>query len=149
LPGRHGFEGQRLMKTKGAFCFSLCLALVAFTPGCSVDENHASVTGTVTLDGQPLKSGTIRFDSTDGRAAAADASITDGRFTAKMPPGDKRVSITAPKVVGKRKMYDTPDSPTVDTIEELLPARYNSQSTLTLTVAPGGQQPTFELKSGK
>jgi len=137
------------MKTKGAFCFSLCMALIGFALGCSADAKHGIVTGTVTLDGQPLKSGTIRFDSTDGQAAAADASIADGRFSAKVPPGDKRVSITAPKVVGKKKMYDTPNSPLIDVTEESLPAQYNAQTTLTITVEPGNQQPTFELKSGK
>jgi len=102
-----------------------------------------------TLDGQPLKSGTIRFDSTDGRAAAADASIIDGKYSAKIVPGDKRVSITSPKVVGKKKMYDAPDSPVYDVTEELLPARYNGQSTLTMTVKAGVQEQPFELKSGK
>ena len=135
------------MKATGAFYFTLCWALIGFSFGCSGDAKHGTVSGTVTLDGQPLKSGTIRFDSVDGRAAAADASVTDGKYTAKMPPGDKRVSITSPKVVGTKKMYDTPDSPVVDVTEELLPKRYNGQSELTLTVKLGDQDAPFDLKS--
>ena len=111
---------------------------------------HGTVEGRVTLDGQPLKTGIIRFVPADGQTASADAQITDGKFTAKVPVGEKKVSISAPKVVGQRKMYNTPESPTIDTIEELLPAQYNAQSTLTLTVTSGSQQPpTFDLKSGK
>jgi hypothetical protein len=137
------------MKTTGAFYISLCWAVIGLTLGCSADAKHGTVSGTVTLDGQPLKSGTIRFDSADGQAAAADASIIDGKFTAKAPPGGKRVSITSPKVVGKKKMYDTPDSPVYDVTEELLPAQYNSASKLTLDVKPGNQTQDYELKSGK
>jgi hypothetical protein len=138
------------MKTTGACCFSLCWALIGVSMGCSADAKHAAVTGTVTLDGQPLKSGTIRFDAADGRTAATDATITEGKFSANIPPGDKRVSITSLKVVGKKKMYDTPDSPVYDVTEELLPARYNAQSELKATVALGDQElPAFNLTSGK
>jgi hypothetical protein len=137
------------MKTTGAFYLTLCLLLICFSLGCSADVKHGMLSGTVTLDGQPLKSGTIRFDSTNGKAHAADASITDGKYSAKIEPGDKRVSITSPKVIGKRKMYDTPDSPIVDVTEELLPKRYNAQSELTLKVEAGPQSKDFALQSGK
>ena len=53
------------------------------------------------------------------------------------------------KVVGKRKMYETPDSPTVDVVEELLPERYNAQSELSITVKAGSQEAEFPLESGK
>jgi hypothetical protein len=137
------------MKTTGVFFFALCSALIGFSLGCSDDVKHGAVSGTVTLDGQPLKTGTIRFDAVDSRTPAADASIIDGKFTAKVPPGDKRVSITSLKVVGKKKMYDTPDSPVVDLTEEALPKRYNANSKLTLTVKAGKQEsePAFNLKS--
>jgi hypothetical protein len=117
--------------------------------GCSADTKQGSVSGTVTLDGQPLKSGNIRFVPADGQTATADAAITDGQFTATMPPGEKKVSISAPKVTGKKRVYETPDSPMIDIVEELLPAEYNVRSTLTLNVAPGDQSKDFELKSAK
>lgn len=117
--------------------------------GCSRDSKHGTVTGTVTLDGQPLTQGLIRFVPADGRTASADTAIENGSYSAQVPVGDKQIWISASKVVGKRKMYDTPDSPTVDVTQELLPARYNAQTTLTLKVEPGKQQKTFELTSGK
>jgi hypothetical protein len=127
---------------------AVCLAL-AVTAGCSPDSGKAAVTGTVTLDGQPLKSGLIRFIPADGRTPTAEATITDGEFTAQVPLGEKRVSISAPKLVGKRKAYETPDSPTVDIVEELLPARYNVTSELTLRVTGGRQKADFMLESAK
>jgi hypothetical protein len=125
--------------------YFLVLGLIS---GCSADAKHGAVTGTVSFDGQPLKSGNIRFDPADGRTATADAMITDGKFNATVPPGEKRVSITAPKVLGKKKVYETPDSPTVDLTEEMLPKRYNAQSELKATVKLGNQElPAFDLKS--
>jgi hypothetical protein len=120
---------------------------VLLVAGCSAPTDKGAVQGTVTLDGAPLKAGIIRFVPTDGRTPTADAAIADGKFTASVPLGEKRVSISAPKVVGKRKMYETPDSPTVDIVGELLPARYNVNSELTWTVEPGSQDAPFELKS--
>jgi hypothetical protein len=135
------------MKPIRVLLFCLCALLAGQMSGCSKPPTQGAVTGSVTLDGQPLKSGTIRFDAVDNRAPAADASIIDGKYTAIVPPGDKRVTITSPKVVGKRKMYDTADSPTIDVTEELLPKRYNSQTELTLTVKAGDQEHPFDLTS--
>jgi hypothetical protein len=127
---------------------AVCLVF-AGTAGCSPDSGKGTVTGTVTLDGQPLKSGLIRFIPADGRTPTAEATITDGEFSAQVPLGEKRISISAPKVVGKRKAYETPDSPTVDIVEELLPARYNVASELTLNVKGGRQDAEFKLERGK
>jgi len=104
------------------------------------------VSGEVTLDGKPLKEGVIRFVPEDGKSPTADAPVADGKFQATVPAGKKRVEISAPKVVGKRKMYDTPDSPVVDEVAELIPAKYNVRSELTLTVGRGAQKEKFELK---
>ena len=56
-----------------------------------------------TLDGQPLKSGTIRFDAADGRTAAADATIADGKFSAQVPPGAHGVATRLMPTPGTRK----------------------------------------------
>ena len=128
------------------FVVMCCSALA----GCSGKSlKTGTVTGDVSLDGQPLKSGVIHFVSSDGKVATTDAMIADGKYTVEMPPGDKRISISAPKVVGRRKAYDTPDSPTLDVVQELLPAKYNAKTELTLTVTTGSQQNNYDLKSGK
>jgi hypothetical protein len=129
-----------------ALLVATCAVVIA---GCGKKTNRGTVTGDVTLDGQPLKSGVIHFESADGKAATADAAIVDGKYNVEMPPGDKRIAISAPKVTGKRKAYDLPDSPMLDIIQELLPARYNAQSELTLKVEAGPQSKDFALQSGK
>jgi hypothetical protein len=107
------------------------------------------VSGEVTLDGQPLKQGLIKFDPVDGKTPTADAKVIDGKYTAeKVPVGDKIVRISASKVVGKHKMYEkAPDSPWVEDTEEVLPPRYNVQSDLKMTIGTGSQEKNFPLTS--
>jgi len=125
-------------------CLAICFAAAS---GCSTDTKNGTVAGNVTLDGQPLQTGLIRYVPADGQTASGDAQITNGKYSTTTPIGEKRVSISSPKVVGKKKMYETADSPVVDIIQELLPPKYNAQSTLTLTVKPGKQEQPYDLTS--
>jgi len=120
---------------------------VAALVGCSSKQSGGTVKGTVSLDGQPLAAGQILFVAVDQGSPSAEAAITAGQFEALVPPGEKRVEIRAPKVTGKKKMYDTPDSPTVDTVVELLPAKYNVNSELKMTVDGSVQEQKFDLQS--
>jgi hypothetical protein len=131
-------------------CVSLCILLCSvLLAGCAKKSNRSTVTGNVMLDGQPLKTGIIRFVPADGQTSTADGRIDDGKFSVNVPPGDKRVSISSQKVIGKRKAQDMPESPMIDIVEEILPAKYNVQSDLTLKVDAGSQEKNFDLKSGK
>jgi len=125
----------------------LALLLSMLALGCSSGQGKSTVKGSVTLDGTPVAEGIISFVATDGGVPTAEAKVTSGQYEAAVPPGDKRVEIRAAKVVGKQKMYDTADSPSVDIIEELLPRRYNVDSELKLTVGEGEQVRDFELAS--
>jgi hypothetical protein len=125
------------------------MLVVATLAGCNSDTTHGVVEGTVTVDGAPLKEGLIRFTPKGGDTATADATIADGVFTVRVPIGEKQVSVNSPKVVGQRKAYETADSPMVDVIEEAIPARYNSNTELTMNVKPGKQPAKFELQTEK
>jgi hypothetical protein len=126
------------------FASALLFLLLA---GCSGGNPLGTVTGQVKLDGQPLRTGLIRFVPVDGKGQTADTGITEGKYTATVPVGEVVVEITAPLVVGKQKMYATADSPVVETVAELLPARYNVRSELRLTVQKGSQEKHFEMRS--
>jgi hypothetical protein len=122
-------------------------AAAVLAAGCGGGSTGA-VSGEVTLDGQPLKDGFIRFVPADGKAAAVDGPIADGKFrVAAVPVGEVKVEVTAQKVVGKHKVYDAPDSPTVDITEQYIPQRYNAQTELKMTVQAGPQEKKFELTS--
>jgi hypothetical protein len=123
----------------------IALVVAPSVLGCSSEPSQSTVKGTVTLNGQPLANGLINFVAVNADAQTAEATITAGQYEAIVPPGEKRVEIRAPKITGKQKMYDTPDSPTVDVVTELLPPQYNVDSTLTMSVVDGEQEKSFEL----
>jgi hypothetical protein len=124
----------------------LLLTLVALA-GCGDNSGLVEVKGTVTLDGAPLEKGAISFSPVDGKTKTAGANIEAGNYSARVPPGTMKVSISAGKVVGKKPLYDRPGSRERDVIEEMVPARYNEETELRLEVKPGGVQKNWDLKS--
>jgi hypothetical protein len=114
--------------------------------GCG-GASTGTVSGEVTLDDHPLKEGRIRFVPADGKTEGLDGPITDGKFSVSgVPVGDVKVEVTSFKVTGTRKVYDTPDSPTVDVGKQIIPPRYNTQTELKMTVQGGSQEKKFALK---
>jgi hypothetical protein len=126
---------------------TLLLSAVLVVTGCGGKAGKGTVTGRVTLDGNPVEKGTIQFFPADGKGQTAHAPIQGGHFTAEVPVGVKRVEINAPKVVGRRKAYDTPDSPLVDEYGETIPVKYNARSELRTEVKPGRNEADFPLRS--
>ena len=126
--------------------FALAAAVLVLASGCS-DSNEATVSGAITVDGTPPKEGSIGFIPADGQSRTAGGQIADGKYEARVPIGKMLVQVRVPKVVGQRKLYNTPDSPTQPILEEVLPAKYNSQTELELTVKPGENQQDYQLKS--
>jgi hypothetical protein len=127
------------------------LALLAFAlfvlVGC-FGKRTAQVTGTVLVDGQPLEKGSISFIPADGKGSTAGGDIKDGKYSvAQVSPGTMKVQIRYPRVSGKKKLYDTPDSPTRDTFTEVLPKKYNDQTELQFDVQPGKNEKDWNLST--
>jgi hypothetical protein len=114
--------------------------------GCS-DSNLGVVTGTVKVDGEPAKNGSIAFFPVDGKSSTAGAPIVDGKYTAEVPTGETKIEIRVSKVVGQKRLYETPDSPIQPILAEVLPPRYNNESELSMDVQPGENVKHFDLKS--
>lgn len=126
--------------------------LVTLAAGCGgVEERDdvqlVPVTGLVTLNGQPLKDGTISFVAVNGPNNAT-GQITEGEYTLGtfaskdgVPPGEYRVSVTAwkePPQMGKEAIPAVP--------QKYLDA---TRSGLTATVTDEPEQTIdFELKTG-
>jgi hypothetical protein len=125
----------------------LILWLAIAPAGCTRGPAMGTVNGEVTLDGQPLAKGHVEFSPIDGQGQTGGAIIDGGKFSAEIPVAKMKVAIHSPKVVGKRKAYDTPESPWEDEVAEALPARYHINSDITLDVQPGTQAVKYELKS--
>jgi len=109
------------------------------------------VAGTVTMDGQPLESGSLTFNPADGQGATAGAVIQAGNFSAKVPPGSKLVQISSSKVVGQRKAYDDPnDQQMIDIVEDQVAPEFNTSSTLKCEIPEKGISTlAFEVKQAK
>jgi hypothetical protein len=55
--------------------------------------------------------------------------------------------ISSQRVIGESKLYDTPDSPTRKTTEEILPPRYNDLTELQIEVGTEERECNFDLSS--
>jgi hypothetical protein len=118
--------------------------LAPFLSGCS-DSSRGVVSGTVSIDQQPVKSGSIAFFPVDEKSPTAGATISEGRFSCQVPLGVANVQIRVPKVVGQKKLYNTADSPVQPILHEVLPRKYNDQTELQMEVHPGQNDKSFDL----
>lgn len=139
--------------------FCLCLALSGLT-GCSSSDEYprAAARGIVTLDGDPLSQGTIRFiPDGDNEGPQATATIHEGIFNvpADFGPivGTNRIEIISTDDGGFAE--DDEDAikrlkaEGIKKIEVVrVPVQYNKRSTLTKSITAEGENDfTFELVS--
>lgn len=141
------FQKQRSQIAFSSMLASLLGLVLLFAAGCSDPPTTADVTGSVSVDGVPVESGSIGFFPLDGKSPTAGAAIEAGRYTAQVPFGKSKVEIRVSKVVGKKKLYDTADSPVQSIMAEALPPKYNDESELQMDVALGMDEQNFELKT--
>jgi len=117
------------------------LAVILGVAGCGGSE--AEVSGSVNVDGQPLKEGDIIFEAADGSVTPAAGKIVDGKYSLKVLPGPKKVRINASRPTKK------PD-PVMGAAarESMIAAEFNEQTRLTADVKAGRQAGVnFEVKS--
>jgi len=127
-------------------CLGLVLPLFLIVPGCQKNSgpNLATVTGVVTVDGNPLPSGQIVFHDPQGQIGSSAGQILQGRYTTTCPPIVMRVEITDYRDV-EGKFDESNPGAKVPLREQYLPARYNEQSELTADVKEGRNQLDFPL----
>jgi hypothetical protein len=133
--------------TTGLVLIALAIAAV----GCGKSDGKVPIRGSVTLNGEPLEQGRIEMIPSDGKGTTTGADILDGDFQLRSDPGPKTVQITAQKIVGREKNYpNDPNSPEHDVIEQLVPARYNTQTELKCDIKAGkNDELSFSLESDK
>ncbi len=121
------------------------LLLILFV-GCA-DPTTGIVSGTITVDGMPAETGAISFIPIDGRSTTSGGVIENGKYTVNASVAKVRVEIRVPKVVGEKKIYDTPDSPIQKLMEESLPPKFNDASELTYEIPAGKSTKDFALST--
>jgi hypothetical protein len=134
--------------------FGFALVCLFLTCGCGMGDKRAAISGKVTLDGAAIESGSITFQPSEGtQSPSAGTAITQGSYQiprAQGPlPGVYRVEITAQRKTGNKIAAGSPAPPgtLVDEVVEVVPARYNAQSTLRSEVRPGNNPLDFNLTS--
>jgi hypothetical protein len=114
--------------------------------GCG-GPRKARIYGKITLDGQAVDNGTIGFIPVEGKGTPASTQIDkEGKYQLDVPVGRMRVEIHSEKVIGKKKVMNTPDSPTIDVKDEVIPDRYHRASTLFREVK-AREEMNFELRT--
>jgi hypothetical protein len=131
--------GRRLARFVGLCGLALSITFAGCGWGDTDELPRQALSGTVSLDGQPLALGSIQFrPSSAAEPLPVGAEIKDGTF--KIPrdegptPGNYRVIINSS---GERKPLTQAESsgeklPGV--LPDLIPEQYNSKSTLTAKV---------------
>ena len=122
---------------------------LGFGGGCGEDDGlgaHIPVSGHITLDGAPLKSGNIVFTPVQvGRGT--QAKVVDGAFSipgSQGPsPATYRVEIYSIQPTGK-KVFDRGENELIEETRNLIPPKYNSNSTLQAVVKNEGDN-TFDF----
>ena len=127
--------------------FGLLLAFMM--PGCSSTPSDqpdlGTVSGTVTLDGQPLSGANVVFKPETGRPSAG---LTDeaGHYEL-IYVGETRGAMIGPHSISITTAQPASSEEESNLVEETIPAQYNTESTLTEEVKAGENVFDFQLTS--
>lgn len=137
-----------LLRATNTGSLAVCIMSLAFivgTVGCGPKSDLLEVSGAVSLNGAPLKSGSIRFTLTNSeKAFSREPSIKDGQYSVPqengLPPGTYHVMISAvdensPMIT----IRDDAGNPVSSTHADLIPPEYNTESDKTVEVSPDGE----------
>ena len=122
-------------------------ALVAFA-GCAAPAPEPTVvTGAVTFEGEPVAGAIVSFVPLDSGRPPGGAAVSEGHYLlypeVGLKPGTYRVEIRWSRATGEKREAGYGQSP--DVFAEALPAKYHTDSTLTVEVTAGSNVHDFAL----
>jgi uncharacterized protein involved in high-affinity Fe2+ transport len=127
-------------------CYSFAILIIMFT-GCGQGPPAAKrvkVEGKVTVNGQPVANGFIRFMALDPNGMNSSAAIKDGHYSvpAEQGPtkGKYRVEFNVPSAQKKRIPNDDVPGQLIEEAPETLPAKYHAKSTMVQEIDPDKPQ---------
>lgn len=140
------------MRGRGFFWILVGMTLAGCGGGATDELPRVAVSGSVTLDGKPLTSGTIAFSPVPNQPNPVEvgAGISNGAYSISKAdgptPGSYRITIYGGSSVGGTA-GDAPGMPPKAT-KDPVPEKYNARSTLTADVKAGGSSDMdFKLES--
>ena len=141
------------MNTKHFLSLSTMVVLlgsISLLAGCGPSDGMITISGSVTLDGEPVEDGSISLMPING-GSMGGGLIENGHYTAKSSPGEMAVQIHAHKMVQKKNpsREEVERGLTEDSVS-IIPPVYNRQSQLRINVSPEQKNFEFDLtKDGK
>jgi len=133
----------------------LAITLLIVAPllsGCAPDNplGRKALSATVTVNGQPLPSGSISFEPAEPGGVSSGGVITDGTFSVVaeqgLPPGRYRVRINA--AGAETEPVDLLPGAPAPPAKELIPAKWNRQSEEFVEVSAEGENAfTFAIQN--
>ncbi|SFI46289.1 hypothetical protein [Planctomicrobium piriforme] len=130
----------------------LCLVLAGCGGSKKLEFQQAAVKGAVSYKGAPLETGLIRFipdtKPVKGQVAGKMAFANIERGTYSIPVergatvGVNRIEIISNRETGKATQIE---NSLVKEVTQILPAKYNTESTLSVDVKPGENTQDFNL----
>ncbi|WP_339732914.1 hypothetical protein [uncultured Gimesia sp.] len=121
-------------------CCATLFFLTSVLAGCGGNSDGPKlvpVSGNITLNGDPLPEGDIIFRAADGKGHAYAGKIKDGSYSIETEAGKKKVEIKSMKEVPGKTTEDNPGE-VVNVREQVVPTKYNSESTLEIMVTEEG-----------
>ena len=142
---------ERSMALRLVFLVVLGMA----SSGCSGSGDELPrepVSGTVSLDGEPVADGMIQFTPSGGSGVGGGARIQAGSFSilreSGLVPGSYQVSINAAASPAAEPSKSAVPKKGAQLARELIPAKYNSQTKLAVDIKKGGASDLkFDLQS--
>ena len=129
---------------------SMALVMTVVACGCAEKGSEVTVSGKVTIDGEPIPTGTVTFVAAEGDTPTGGGVIKDGAYTARVPPGEKIVLVLGNRLVGQEPEYkDMPDSPMRDKYEMITPEAYNAKHLTPLKASITGPQEGLDFELTK
>lgn len=127
---------------------AVCTALMLLSIyGCGGDSSRpaiSTVTGIVTLDGNPLENATIMFQPDNGRPSSGMTDQT-GRYTLEYAAGVPGAAEGAHTVIIRTLIPGEDGTPPVS--PEKLPKNYHDQTELKAQVSAGKNEHNFDLST--
>lgn len=146
------------MQLKATFFTTAMAVVVLNLAGCGSSSDRpelGQVTGTITLDGEPLKGIAVVFFPDNGRPAR-DTTDSEGKYeltyireTKGTKVGHNRVEVAPDEEGGEDEGEndEAPAKPAAKSKKPKIPARYNTKSELEADVKPGVNVFDFKLES--
>ncbi len=141
---------QRFMRC--VLCFVVFCSLTGLSGCGGGGRETVEVTGTVTLDGQPVAEAAVMFSGPEGGSPATTQTDAAGHFTVRAVPGSNGVAVSklqtsGSAAAGEDGLMPATGAPVVP--QSLVPTKYSDFRTsgLLVEVASGMAEVKLELSS--